>query len=108
MLSGRPAASDVFVSLVINPRRFPTVVDWYPDGRLRPGLPRASELINSSVAVCRSCDSFPAIPNSIPCVKVFWLPDCAYAPSGANVTELFDGSSRQFDGTVTVNALPSL
>src|SRR6478672_12882351 len=64
--------------------------------------------MSSSVAVCRSCVSLRASPTCAPCVKTLCWLAVPYAPSGANVTELFPGNSRQFEGTLMRKTLPSL
>src|SRR3982074_1462542 len=64
--------------------------------------------MSSPVAVCKSCVSLRPAPSSTPCVNTPWPLDCPYAPSGANVTALAPGSSRQFEGTLTRNRPPSV
>ncbi len=59
--------------------------------------------MSSSVAVCRSCVSLRASPASTPCVNMLCWFSVPYPPSGANVTELFPGISRQLLGTLTRN-----
>src|SRR5262245_11761324 len=76
--------------------------------RDRRGLFCASELSNCSVESCRSSERVRATPICTPCVKTLCPLSAPYPPSGANVTELPLGISRQFDGTLTRKRLPSL
>src|SRR5262249_53976669 len=108
MISSSPVASLRFDRIVRRPRRPPKDTLEGPDCRRRLGFPCESDWISSSVAVCTSCDSLRATPNSLPCVKTLW-PLCApNPPCGANVTLLLSSICSQFDGTLTRNTLPAL
>ena len=64
--------------------------------------------MKSSVVTLRLCLSLRASPMPTPCVNTLFTPAFPYAPSGANVTALDPGSSRQFDGMLTRISSPSM
>ena len=62
--------------------------------------------MSSSVAVCRSCDSLRATPNSTPCVNTLWPLSTVRAVRRERHRAVLPGSSRQLPGTLTRNRLP--
>src|SRR5205814_7086747 len=71
------------------------------------GLKRTLDVMKSFVVARRLRLSLRASPIATPWVNTLFTPAFPKAPSGANVTALEPGSSRQFDGMLTRISSPS-